>query len=98
MTRDEILAMPAGCETDKEVAQGVMGWIYYDGWNHPDLDTVQGELPKYSTDIAAAWDIVKVKRHDRKFMDLLDYGEGILLAEEPALAVCHAALLSEMEA
>jgi hypothetical protein len=59
MTHDEILNMSAGKEMDALIAQDLMGWIYYDGWNHPLANEVQGELPSYSTDIAAAWEVVK---------------------------------------
>ncbi len=74
MTRGEILAMPAGRELDRLVAKKVMGWTNIhdaDGYGHwtgdpPDgyedmfncAAHCEGELPYYSADIAAAWEVV----------------------------------------
>lgn len=71
MTKEEILAMEAGPEMNALVAEKVMGWIWIDGeYGHP---TEKGPfndcecpshsyqktlLPRYSTDIAAAWEVV----------------------------------------
>jgi hypothetical protein len=48
MTRDEILNMPAGREMDVTIGYHVM-----------DLVAPPGVYPEYSTDIAAAWEVVE---------------------------------------
>ena len=65
LTPDTTLAMEAGPELDALVAERVMGWTRNDkgfwfkpgkrhNWNHDGLDP-----PPYSTDIAAAWEVVE---------------------------------------
>lgn len=74
MNRDEILAMKPGRELDALVAEKVMGYAIGDGqggWivqkviiHRPDDGTAewlrngQQQLPHYSTDISAAWEVV----------------------------------------
>jgi hypothetical protein len=66
MTRDEILALPAGLELNELVAEHVLGWRRREGvvfsnesrWQPP--DSVGWDwLPDYSGDIAAAWQVVE---------------------------------------
>lgn len=119
LTCDAILAMPAGEELDALVAKKVMGWSA----EHVQLAkyrllgvlwacsecAVKGipDLPRYSTDIAAAWEVALVvsERHKapifsihragpKKFLADL-HGEETLVvsAETMPLAVCRAALM-----
>jgi hypothetical protein len=46
--KDDIATMPAGREMDAAIAEKVMGW-----------KMPTSEAPRYSTDIAAAWHVVK---------------------------------------
>ena len=64
MTRDEILAMKAGRELDALVAEKVMGVKNMEQWliNHR-----MDETGQYSTDIAAAWEVVEKMR--QRFRD-----------------------------
>lgn len=79
MTKDKILAMPAGREMDRFIAEKVMGCrvlISTDGQlycrcgmtcNYPhapdDRDSqLYGDLYEFSTDIAAAWEVVEKLR------------------------------------
>ena len=60
MIHDDVLKMEAGREMDALVAEKVMGlsYILFDG-----TDPHQEELtPHYSTDIAAAWEVVEKLR------------------------------------
>lgn len=61
MTRDEILAMPAGMEMNALVAEKVMGWHEHNGmWL--DLDNrIWANPPGWSpsTNIATAWEVVQ---------------------------------------
>lgn len=60
MTRDEILSEPAGPRLDAWVAEHVMGWTPtglakdFNGVPFPE------PIPNYSTDIAAAWEVVEL--------------------------------------
>jgi len=115
MTRDEILNIPSGRELDVLVAKqifgfGVMVWI-----NHPDIDPKvvtpdEIDLLHYSTDIAAAWEVVNhfVSRRKRPKIDrvaenewrvqLDDFDENAVAYSSSApLAICRAALLAVME-
>lgn len=70
MTREEILAMPAGREMDALIAEKVFSWHsirfsdeYPDrcfgipaGWHRPDKQAI---IQRYSTDISAALEVVK---------------------------------------
>lgn len=105
MTRDEILAMPAGREMDALIWTRV--------WNG---GTAIGKLPLYSTDIEAAWNIVEklglnisqknlnefpAGYEKSKYMadpELRGKGEFWLAWGETApLAICRAALIVAME-
>jgi hypothetical protein len=71
MTHDEILAMPAGREMDALIAEKVMGYVrmhypdenswgehYFDD-EYPSADCYkQVHFDNWSTDIAAAWEVV----------------------------------------
>lgn len=75
MTREEILAMPAGPKLDALIAEKVMGWTSYEShltcedfgtrgeplifWNPPGMTSAGATLPPFSTDIAAAWQVVE---------------------------------------
>lgn len=104
MTRDEILAMPAGRELDSQVAEKVMGLKqspknaeFFQYWPY----AFEPARP-YSTDIAAAWEVVG------KFglFNLTRYGDGTwgaqdnarfdepVVAETAPLAICRASLLA----
>lgn len=71
MTKDEILHMSAGREMDALIAVETMGWTelseYYpnimtDLFGTPPNETgsFQEIVPRYSTDISAAWDALEV--------------------------------------
>lgn len=98
MTRDDILAMPAGREMDVTVGYHVMDlhgppWIY----------------PKYSTDIAAAWEVLDTEAVREWMFEMEPVGNGMLriigkaessysgatiIADTAPLAICRAALLA----
>jgi hypothetical protein len=75
VTRDEVWALPAGPELDALVAEKVMGWqnvqsadrLVWLGWppgvpmvlNYPNGYSGAENIPPYSTDIAAAWQVVE---------------------------------------
>ncbi|MEF2243983.1 BC1872 family protein [Paenibacillus sp. IITD108] len=56
-TREQILAMEPGRELDKIVSEHVTK--YQSLTTHLNADGTFGYLPNYSTDIAAAWDLLK---------------------------------------
>jgi len=68
MNREEILAMPAGRDLDALIAENVMGWKDR-GIGYSFEDNINGyecvlyidkdKLPHYSTDIAAAWQVIE---------------------------------------
>jgi hypothetical protein len=64
MTADEIRALSAGRELDAEVARHVMGMP----------GEAYSPVPRYSTDLATAWEVVEVLR--RRF-------DGVALAALP---------------
>jgi hypothetical protein len=115
MTRDEILNMPAGREMDYLVAEMVMkirpriasteyigkevvGRKYDAVINHEII-----ELPFYSTDISAAWEVILEMRENGFGCDMdvgskgwgcrFGVGGEIVTAESMPLAICRAALL-----
>jgi len=125
MTRDEILSMPAGRELDALIAEKVMKItpekcdfpVFTDkrDWVDPGeyFVNVPGsvtELPRYSTDIAATWEVVERLTKPTSFpdidIDLLTTVRGWLFvikydiavhranAETAPLAICRAALLA----
>lgn len=97
MTRDEILAMPAGREMDVLVGRHVMDLV-----GPPDL------YWEYSTDISAAWMVVEKFPFCSLDFDAttwrceLSDGDKIFIASSDLrnpsapLAICRAALLSVM--
>jgi len=76
MTRESILAMPAGPEMDALVAERVMGWTWEPGPYLQDPETPRRAHPQstrnapdpYSTNIAAAWLVVE-KLNDKKIAE-----------------------------
>ncbi len=100
--------MEAGRELDALVAERVMGWqvSYAEKRGRPPLQDDRwgryGPVPHYSTEIAAAWQVVEQvqKMHDdtlAAFASFLDDGEGRsylynMKAADAALAICRAAL------
>ncbi|HAM42103.1 MAG TPA: hypothetical protein DCP69_12450 [Candidatus Omnitrophica bacterium] len=72
MTPEQIDALPAGRELDALVAEKVMGWTITawasgEPWGNREIFEPSGRgphrkaahVPTYSTDIAAAWEVVK---------------------------------------
>ena len=68
MTREEILKMEAGREMDCAIAEEIFGWKILTKippliWINNPADKANGgygnRVPHYSTDIAAAWEVVK---------------------------------------
>ena len=62
----DIDTLQAGPELDALVAEKVMGWAFADGcWNEPSGPrrahprSVYNHFPYYSTDIAAAWEVIE---------------------------------------
>lgn len=122
MTRDEILKMEAGREMDALVARRVMGFVdlgplqFEDlRWQKPTVDgvVVLGRLPRYSTDIAAAWQVVEklqsmaywvninttcdVGLYDVQVRLWSDINDIAVVFVPAPLAICRAALLAAME-
>ena len=70
LTREQVLAEPAGFRLDEWVAEYVMGWKRGNpkrgehAWKAPTADPRYGgyrevpNCPRYSADIGAAWDVV----------------------------------------
>lgn len=99
MTKQEILALQPGPETDRLVAEKVMGW----GGNSEEL------LWSPSGDIRAAWEVVQylVSRYNISaytsrdpflwFVQLISTRtwetEALVCAKDLPLAICYAALL-----
>ena len=79
MTRDEILNMPAGREMDDLIARKVFGWQKLEfpavpSYQKPGKNKITlalYELPRYSTDIAAAWEVVEEMQR-RNFWALIN--------------------------
>jgi hypothetical protein len=105
MTRDEILNMPAGREMDVLIDQ-------HFGQLQKDSSPIY-EMPHYSTDIAAAWevieklcgetgaDVVKVCKRDPELLRgdwSCNFGRGFeAFADTAPLAICRAALLTTLQ-
>ena len=116
MTRDEILKLEAGRELDALVAEQVMGFVDLGPLQLADLRyqkpttdgvVVLGRLPNYSTDIAAAWQVVeKISKLYHVEIENFDGGYGVTLddysqtweahAPTAPLAISRAALLAVM--
>lgn len=104
MTRDEILAMPAGREMDEMIARKVIN-------RKIGIRAYDRRLPHYSTDIAAAWEVAEKLGSfwidhtvsdlgiDVEFFTSLDHSKERLVAtaDTAPLAICRAALLAVME-
>lgn len=110
MTRDEILNLPAGRELDALISVQLFGVrefldeddAYYLGENQMPV-----RLPDYSTDIAAAWEVVEklknvsgatigVRVHPTAGYSINVYQLGMNYwptADTAPLAICRAALL-----
>jgi hypothetical protein len=111
MTQDEIVQMEAGREMDALVAELVMGWekrVFGDGvdyWHLPGGAICELDAPHYSTDIAAAWQVVEklpfsvyveVRWDGKNAEAWFDSGSQTWEASAPTapLAICRAALLA----
>lgn len=75
MTKDEILAMEPGRELDCWVAEKVMGWINVNKetgtGDKPNYHGFYGvKIPNFSTDIAAAWEIVEHMRSHQRYLTM----------------------------
>lgn len=114
LTLAEALALPAGKELDALVAEHVMGWL--DIWFCPHTphcfhgrksahhNDTNYQVPKYSSDIAAAWEVVEHLRRQLSGFVLCDScggepwtagfvdGPDGSEAETVSLAICRAAL------
>ena len=82
MTREEILRMEAGPELDRLVAEQIMGWR--EGQDTLKLQGGMGilgekALPRYSTDIAAAWEVVEALREKEFVIDILGLLEDFIV-------------------
>lgn len=103
MTRDEILSMSAGRETDVLIAEKVMGWTRAhvgsfgtQFWNTPN-ESIKAEpaIPDYSTEIHAAWDVIEVLERDweveistgHNFRDYPGQSYGCRIANKRVLSV-----------
>ena len=99
MTRDEIMMMKAGRELDALVAEKVMGFPVKIGdiTGEPYHAQFGYSMPNYSTDIAAAWEVLE------KFtdVDLEKAGDNYRVtinafaqadAHHVSLAICRAAI------
>lgn len=64
LTSDEILSEPAGKRLDAWVAEHVMGWRPLALSRDFDGNFFPEDAPNYSTDIAAAWQVVEKMRAD----------------------------------
>ena len=99
LSPDQIVDLPAGTELDQLVAEKVMGWnrFIYPFLFWTDADRVmRDQIPVYSTNISAAWEIVKKlasgnwtmhlewKGADRNYANTAEVGFSSL--KEPYLA------------
>jgi hypothetical protein len=112
MTREEVLDMPAGREMDVLIAENVMGWAEireekYQGERvvagRPPSETRLSFVPFYSTDIAAAWEVIEkfdFMKLTKSFgvkgvVWIVKMSDGTEVFENSAsLAICRAALLA----
>jgi hypothetical protein len=125
MTDEEICNMPAGLEMDVLIADTVLGLVECDRWRAqryypPEYIKDKGDCEhehcrpvgfctSYSTDIAAAWEVVEKMRADGNEPDVWVDGDGdwrcsVFVGEPPKefswyaptapLAICRAALLA----
>lgn len=123
LTREMIEKEPAGPRMDEWIAEDVMEWKIVGTRNGKGFaipqsrryrwmipgGIVTSDIPEYSTDIAAAWEVVEKITEvnpDRidgmpassRFMYLFEKGNvWAMSAEEAALAFCRWALLAVLE-
>jgi hypothetical protein len=108
LTKDEILNMPAGREMDALIAEKVMK-LKMEGSHHYWMNGAGAvaSIPRYSTDIAAAWDVVEKINSTQMDEDgyqivakfhhyIRDVCSGIefLSAAGAAYVICRTALLT----
>ena len=96
----DIDKLEAGLELDALVAEKVMGWFVAKGPHSP--TSPPDLIPRYSTDIAAAWEVVeKMIDQGRRFvinnnfsrtMFIADFCGRDVLEKTAPLAICRAAL------
>ena len=110
MNRDEILAMPAGRKLDAIVAEKVMGFELDRYRPNNAIDRVSNYshgIKKYTTDISAAWDVMKKLQENFIFIDLFSTSDSYNViinecdsvnAEEAPEAICKAALINTIGA
>lgn len=110
MTRDEILKMQAGREMDALVHANIFGAVSvkmknvfpgFDGFVFADQDGKFCPVPKYSTDIGAAWQIVEHFHNEATLNNVHGVWEvhlqGICGKSQSApLAICRSALLASI--
>lgn len=116
MTRDEIMNIPAGRDMDKLIAEKIMAltgirwstsyptdWIYSNGEYVVGKNLGWDALPRYSTDISAAWEVVEKLRHRGLFQINVWHNDmcqvnlsncDAVVSETAPLAICRAALLA----
>lgn len=107
-TREQILALEPGRELDKIVAEHVTK--YQSLTTHLNADGTFGYLPNYSTDIAAAWEVVKHMKDSWEFVLSSEDGKWEVIfywdVHKPCktvkdttaeLAICKAALLAVLD-
>lgn len=107
MTRDEILAMPAGRDMDALVGEYVFGWEkgtfpVYEPMKSKHGDYMVRPISNYSTDISAAWDVVEKLKESSLWLDLntspdgcqVGFADYFVFADTAPLAICRAALLA----
>lgn len=112
-----VKVVQAGRDLDALVAEKVMGWRWSGRYLVPPADVetsfwdgscnrdgVPRFLPRYSTDISAAWGVVEKLRDEVAFLDILPaadhyivkiqsaHGTDYVTAETAPLAICLAAL------
>jgi hypothetical protein len=72
-TREQVLAEPAERRLDEWVAEHVMGQTWQGGSPIPNYDGRWSWPPPYSTDIAAAWEVVTHMEAVFPGFDLIDW-------------------------
>ena len=113
MTREEILNMPAGREMDALIAENVFNVFVHRLNGSAFSVSMLNEIPHYSTDISAAWEVVEKLHKENDIFDVwhekdtgfdwwcevVNNGDGWNVnAKTAPLAICRAALLAVMEA
>lgn len=122
MTRERIEQMPAGREIDMRIAEMLHGsyhdWQSCEWCLSEERGYAKGETAsnvhgqRYSTDIAAAWQVIEKMRNEGWFFDIGDEvetpeiyvrfhrqdGASLVIADTAPLAICRAALIATMEA